>query len=316
MKASPVRSPTRWAWWGCMVWLWSLLMSVAQAAQSPQVSRGHLERLQLQTRFDTTPRNVDVWLPDGYAQRAAQGERFQVLYMHDGQMLFDASQTWNRQAWRVADALSELMDAGEVPPTLVVGVWNGGAQRHSEYFPQQALAHLEPTERDSYVQQALAGQPRADAYLAFLVHELKPLIDRRYATRSQREYTHVMGASMGGLISIYAALEYPHVFGGAAGLSTHWISLHRPNAGLPLALFRYLRQNLKAHPGLRLYQDHGDQELDALYAPYQPFVDVIVREKGFDDAHYQSLQFPGTGHNETAWAQRLHTPLRFLLRAR
>jgi enterochelin esterase-like enzyme len=122
---------------------------------------------------------------------------------------------------------------------------------------------------------------------------------------------------MGGLISIYAMNEYPQVFGGAAGLSTHWVGKAEPNAALPLAAFTYLRGHLAPPDGRRLYMDHGTTELDALYPTYQAFVNQIVRDRGYvEDRDAMLRVFDGTGHNERAWAARLEIPLRFLLRAR
>lgn len=278
----------------------------------PQVSTGRVERLQVASRH-VDARPVDVWLPAGHGP----SRRHAVLYMHDGQMLFDAGTTWNRQAWDVHLAVDRLMRAGRIPPTIVVGVWNAGPLRHSEYHPEQALAFVPEPQRSTYIARALAGRPRADAYLRFLVEELKPAIDARYATRPEREATAVLGSSMGGMASVYALCEHPQVFGGAAGLSTHWVAAHEPNATMPLAAFRYLHERLPPPDGVRrLYMDHGTTELDALYAPYQAFVDEIVRERGYTAQDSMLRSFPGTGHNERAWAARVDGAIAFLLGGR
>jgi enterochelin esterase-like enzyme len=233
--------------------------------------------------------------------------------MHDGQMLFDAQTTWNKQAWHVDVAVARLMQEGRIPATIVVGIWNNGNFRHAEYFPQKHLDHMPPTSRAALIAKALQGKPMADAYLRFLVEELKPAIDQKYATLTDAAHTFVMGSSMGGLISVYAMNEYPQVFGGAAGLSTHWVGSHQANATIPLAAFNYLREHLAAPEGHRLYQDHGTIELDALYAPYQAFVDEIARERGYTQVNFLSRVFENEGHNEVAWAKRLEIPLEFLM---
>jgi hypothetical protein len=198
-------------------------------------------------------------------------------------------------------------------PTLIVGVWNNGKFRHSEYYPENFLPYLEPGLRAEFTAKALQGQPRADAYLRFLVEELKPAIDARFATLPGRESTFVMGSSMGALISIYALNEYPQVFGGAAGLSVHWVGTGQANAALPLAAFNYLRDRLLPPEGRRLYMDRGTTELDALYGPYQTFVDELVRDRGWGAGQVMSRVFEGTGHNERVWAARLEVPLGFLM---
>jgi enterochelin esterase-like enzyme len=292
----------------------SVTSSVATSAPPaafpmPEVSVGRIERLPAIASRHVDPRPVDVWLPADYDP----AKRYAVLYMHDGQMLFDAGKSWNRQAWDVHLTVSRLVRAGRLPDTLIVGVWNNGPWRHSEYYPQKFLPHLAEPVRAAFVEKALRGKPQADAYLRFLVEELKPAIDARYATRPGREATFVMGSSMGGLISLYAMNEYPQVFGGAAGLSTHWVGSHQPNAALPLAAFNYLRDHLAAPDGRRLYMDHGTTELDAIYAPYQAFVNEIVRDRGYTAKDSLIRVFEGTGHNERAWAARLELPLVFLM---
>lgn len=159
----------------------------------------------------------------------------------------------------------------------------------------------------------MEGRPRSDAYLRFMVEELKPAIDKRFATRPERAHTFIMGSSMGGVISIYAMNEYPQIFGGAAGLSTHWVGSFQANASLPLAAFNYLRDHLADPQDHRLYMDMGTTELDAIYAPYQTFVDQIVRDRGYNTSNFVSRVFTGEGHNETAWAKRLEIPFLFLL---
>jgi enterochelin esterase-like enzyme len=237
--------------------------------------------------------------------------------MHDGQMLFDARTTWNKKAWNVQDTVQRLINERRIPDTLVVGVWNNGKYRHSEYFPQKYLPLMPEALRQKLIAEGLQGQPQSDAYLRFLVEELKPAIDARYATRPEAASTFLMGSSMGGLISVYALNEYPAVFGGAAGLSTHWVGIFKPNAAIPLAAFKYLQAQLADPATHRLYQDHGTTELDALYAPYQVVVNDLVRERGYvDGQNFETRVFEGTGHNENDWSARLHIPLLFLLGTR
>lgn len=281
---------------------------LASAEPLPRVSAGRIERITLESHYVDT-RNVDVWLPEGYDG----GGRYDVLYMQDGQMLFDPATTWNKQAWEVDDTLSRLITQGRVRPAIVVGVWNNGPLRHSEYYPQKFLDSLHEPIRSQFVKEYLQGKPRSDDYLKYLVHELKPLIDARYRTHASREHTHILGSSMGGLISVYAMNEYPDVFGGAAGLSTHWMGTRSANAAHPLAGFNYLQRHLANSADHRLYMDHGTTELDAPYGTYQAFVDEIVRDHGYTRANWVSKVFAGAGHNERAWAERLEIPLVFLL---
>ena len=215
------------------------------------------------------------------------------------------------------------MREGRIPPTLLVGVWNVPGQRYAEYFPQKMLARLPDALRQEYLQRDMGGRARADAYLRFLVDELKPAIDRRYATRAGAQTTAVMGSSMGGLASLYALCEYPQVFGAAAALSTHWVGLPTAwgpdrlrNAAVPLAAFGYLQQALPAPGQHRLYLDRGTADLEAFYAPHQAFVDELLHERGYRAGEWMSRVYDGAGHNERAWAARADVAVGFVLGGR
>lgn len=279
----------------------------------PQVPVGRIERLAALPSAHVAPRPVDVWLPRGYDGTRAHA----VLYMHDGQMLFDSTQSWNKQAWDVAPTVQRLIDAGALRDTIVVGVWNTGATRFNEYFPQGFIEHVpEGPARQTLMARGFASQPpMADAYLRFLVTELKPAIDARYRTRPGREHTAVAGSSMGGLISLYALCEFPQVFSGAGCLSTHWIGGFERNTEIPAAGRAYLQRRLPPPGQHQLYMDRGTAELDALYDQAQDKVDALMRERGFGPPQFVSRVFEGEGHNERAWAKRLEIPLRHLLAA-
>ena len=275
----------------------------------PQVRAGSIERLPLFHSEFIEARNVDVWLPAGYSR----SKHYNVLYMHDGQMLYDANTTWNKQAWMVDQAVTRLANAGLIPDTIVVGIWNNPALRHSEFFPAKAVALIAPPWHDRFLEEGLHQKMLADQYLRFLVTELKPAIDQKYSTRPDRDHTFLMGSSMGGLISLYALSEYPEVFGGAACLSTHWVGGYQANAAIPLALLNYLQAHLPSPSEHRIYMDHGTETLDALYQIPQQLVDQLVRDHGYDDSHFMTRVFPGAAHTETDWSKRLDLPLQFIL---
>jgi enterochelin esterase-like enzyme len=281
------------------------------APAMPTVRHGRLERLPPIASRHVDARPVDVWLPPGYDGRRPHA----VLYMHDGQMLFDPATTWNRQAWEVDRMAAPLLAAGRLRDVIVVGPWNNGKLRFAEYFPQAWIPLLDAPWRRTLAERAMNGPPRSDAYLRFLVEELKPAVDARYATRPQREHCFLAGSSMGGLISLYGLCEHPQVFGGAACLSTHWIGGYERNDVVPAAAMRYLRDRLPAPASVRLWMDRGDLELDALYDEAQARVDALMADKGFAAPRFVSRVYAGTGHNERAWRDRLPEVLGFLLGA-
>ncbi|MBK8285044.1 MAG: alpha/beta hydrolase [Ahniella sp.] len=246
----------------------------------PQVSAGTIERLTDVPWSGLPERPVDVWMPPGYPDQAP----YAVLYMHDGQMLFDAEGSWNRQEWQVDEVASRLQESGAVRPFIVVAVHNLPASRHAEYQPQQPFETLSEAAREAQMAQRrdantllYDGPVRSDQYVRFLVHGLKPLIDRRYAVSPDAESTMIMGSSMGGLVSWYAMLRYPGVFGAAACLSTHWPGGF-PGAENPLddALIEWFGQHLPKPGNNRFWFDHGTATLDALYGSLQTRADAAL----------------------------------------
>jgi enterochelin esterase-like enzyme len=275
-------------------------------AQIPQPSKGSITRYKNFPSAYVQPRNIDVWLPEGYSNKKSYG----VLYMHDGQMLFDSTITWNKQEWKVDETLSSLFKKGSVKDVIVVGIWNNGKLRHSEYFPEKPLRSLSEVQRALYLPSI---EPLADEYLKFLVQELKPFIDSAYPTKKDQRNTFIAGSSMGGLISLYAICEYPEIFFGAACLSTHWPGIFKANDEIPNAINDYLDKHLPSPANHRIWFDHGTETLDSLYRPYQEIVDQTMKNKGFSKNNWISRIFPGEDHSENAWSRRLSLPLQFIL---
>ncbi|NNE98186.1 MAG: esterase [Pyrinomonadaceae bacterium] len=296
-----------------LVVLGLVVFSTALFAQMPAVSSGTVKRISnFPSRF-VDARNIDVWMPDDYPGK----KKYAVLYMHDGQMLFDAKTTWNKQEWGVDETFGKLFKKGEIRDTIVVGIWNNGKYRHSEYYPQKTLNALPDNTREFIIKRSLQNRPQSDNYLKFLVEELKPYIDREFPTESGVENTFIAGSSMGGLISIYAICEYPDVFGGAAGISTHLPmvlgdKVPDPNA-VPASFRSYLAKHLPEANSRKIYFDYGDQTLDALYPPLQRMVDKIMKAKGWTDKAWKTKFFAGDDHSERSWSNRFHVPVKYLL---
>ncbi|WP_284651908.1 alpha/beta hydrolase [Flavobacterium terrisoli] len=294
-----------------------VVMATITNAQNVKVSRGKVQRFENFKSQFVDARNVDVWLPNDYSEK----EKYAVVYMHDGQMLFDAETTWNKQAWEVDEVAGKLNDEGKVKKFIVVGIWNIAEKRHPEYFPQKPYESLTQTQKDTITAQLQkAGRtkavfkPYSDLYLKFLVTELKPFIDSQFSTLTDKDNTCIAGSSMGGLISMYAICEYPEVFGAAACISTHWPGIFAvENNPIPEAFNDYLRTYLPNPRTNRIYFDYGDKTLDELYPPLQQKVDLVMREKGFSRINWTTKFFPGENHSEEAWQKRLNIPLEFLL---
>jgi predicted alpha/beta superfamily hydrolase len=280
--------------------------------QVPKVSSGRIERIDSFPSKYIDTRNIDVWLPPGYP---AAG-KYDVLYMHDGQMLFDSTITWNRQEWQVDETISRLITEKKIRPVIVVAIPNNGRLRMAEYFPQKAARKLPVQARDSLLKD-VGGKLLADQYLSFLVKELKPFIDSAYATNASKAHTFIAGASMGGLISLYAICQYPRSFGGAACISTHWPGSFRGlnDGGLTFnAISNFVKKELPSvHTRHLLYMDHGDKTLDSFYTLLQPKIDSLINSKGYKKNQFLSRIFPEADHSEISWAARLDQPMLFLL---
>jgi enterochelin esterase-like enzyme len=271
----------------------------------------------LKSRY-ADPRRVVVWLPSGYRPH---GPKSAVLYMHDGQNLFDKATAGYGMEWEIDEHLDALIREGKVRPTIVVGIWNT-PKRLQEYVPSKAFNGLPPEYRQK-IRALYGGDPLSDGYLKFIVRELKPMIDRRFNVKTDRANTAIMGSSMGSLISLYAIDEYPRVFGAAGMMSTHWPLFMTPDGKsvgdaeyevVSSAFERYLAPALPDPRTHKLYFDHGSETLDAIYARYQDRVDAVVARRGYKQGvNWMTRSFPGQKHNEISWASRVAIPLQFLL---
>jgi predicted alpha/beta superfamily hydrolase len=222
-------------------------------------------------------RDILVYLPPRYAD--GQGT-YPVIYLQDGQNLFDQATAFGGKEWRVDETLETLAAAGQA--AIAVGLPHMGEGRLAEYNPFAARGG------------------RGEDYLRFLVQTVKPLIDHTFRTRPEREATGIMGSSMGGLISVYGFFRHAAVFGFAGGLSpAFWYG------GQPLYNFV-----LRAAPVRgRLYLDRGTGERGGA----RRMKDLLVRRGYVLERDLRYVEEEGGQHTEEAWARRLPDALRFLL---
>jgi predicted alpha/beta superfamily hydrolase len=237
---------------------------------------------------------LSVWLPPGYHHNPAQ--RFPVLYLNDGQNLFDPATAFAGNAWFADDVAEREIRAGRVQPLLLVGVANT-PDRLREYGPRRC------------------GRNRSDdlsrQFGRFLVEEVKPFIDATYRTRPAPEHTGIGGSSMGGLIALHLCKWYPTVFGRCAALSP--------------ALWwdrEYFLRTLNVAPQwlrrCRIWADMGTREgtteagMAAMVRRVQRLGQLLARHGLKPDEHFHVEVIPGGQHNEAAWSARLDRVLRFL----
>jgi isoamylase len=231
-------------------------------------------------------RDVMIYLPPGYDADAA---RYPVVYMHDGQNLFDAATSFGGVEWRVDEAMEDLAHHGT--RAIIVAIPNMLERRTEEYSPYVDAEH---------------GGGRGDAYVAFIADTLKPHIDRSFRTRPAPDQTVIVGAALGGLISLYGLLRRPDVFGRAGALSpTLWFANR--------AIFTTFRENKRPHGAI--YLDVGTEEGQD-YLETRKLADLLARRgyrRGQNLAYHEEV---GARHGEAAWSERIGGALAWLLSGR
>lgn len=257
-------------------------------------------------------RNITVWLPDGYSPSVETS--YPVIYAHDGQNLFEPGRAYGGVEWGLDETAGAMMAAGDIRPAIIVGIWNTD-ERWQEYAPQKVIESLTGETASEWLGPSLP-ELKADAYLRFLVEELKPFIDQTYSTKPDKEDTLIMGSSMGGLISLYAISEYPEVFTRAAAVSVHW-PLTEPEGAMAqqadVAMQTYLASGGIDQTQHQIWFDRGTETLDAAYRPHADAMESWFRSQGWDETQAIFRAYPGTDHSEAAWAARADDILNFLL---
>jgi predicted alpha/beta superfamily hydrolase len=262
---------------------------VAAATASPGQLCKHEK---YRSRFLPGTRDLIIYLPAMYGR--SPHARFSVLYLQDGQNLFDGATSFiPGMDWHVKETADYLIARGAIQPLVIVGIYNTGKRRLGEYTPS----------RDKKL-----GGGKADRYGRMLIEEIKPFIESEYRTLSGPAHTGLGGSSLGGLLTIYLGLRFAHIFGKLAVLSPsvwwnqRWI------------LNFVARAPLQERP--RIWLDTGTSEGGRSMENVEKLRDVLVQRGWLQgrDLHFEEI--PGAHHNEAAWAQRVGPFLQFLFPAR
>ncbi len=226
-------------------------------------------------------RTILVWLPASYD--ADIQKRYPVLYMHDGQNLFDPGTSFIGVDWQMDETADSLIAQGEIEEIIIVGIYNT-VNRLEEYSDTE----------------------KGRAYMDFIVSDVKPFIDSTYRTMGDRDHTGVMGSSMGGLISFYLIWRYPEIFSKAGCLST---SLLWKDGALLKEIENFAGQK----PKIKIYLDSSGKGSEGRMKPdYENLIALLI-SKGFREGIDLEYYFDKEGdHSERSWANRAWRPLKFL----
>jgi predicted alpha/beta superfamily hydrolase len=272
------------------------------------VSNGQLRKhAGFRSRFLRNNRDLIVYVPPGYDEQPFT--KFSVLYLQDGQNLFDRATSFAGQDWNVHGAADDLIGTGAVQPLIIVGIYNTGKSRVNEYAPTKAPK---------------LGGGRADRYAKFLIEEVMPFIHREYRAAADPRATGIGGSSLGGLLSLYLGLKLPHIFGKIAALSPSvWWDQRmimefaasatlRPPERKRSIFRRRSAENASPVPRPSIWLDIGTNEGPRIVPDVEQFRDILLK-KGWrlsEDLHYERIE--GAEHNELAWSQRIGRVLQFL----
>lgn len=270
------------------------------------VSNGNILRFHVFNQGFGDTLTVDVWTPDGYDK----SQKYPVLYMHDGQMLFDAEKCWNGKSWEMDDTTGRLIAEDSIRPIIIVGIHNLPT-RLGDYLPQQYYDLMADGGEKDEMNKFFNKPFRGDAYINAIVNNIKPFIDKEFSTDPSLGATCIAGSSMGGLISLYAICAYPEVFGSAMLISTHFsTSTERPE--LADAMLKYTMDNMPLPENHKIYIDNGTEPCDNAYIPFFWQAVGMFKAAGYDSTNLLYKEFPGHSHSEEFWAKRMNFPLKFI----
>ncbi len=249
---------------------------------------------QISSKYLSRTRNINVWLPPDYEE---SDNRYPVLYLQDGQNLFDESAAAFGVEWRADESAMELITKREIPELIIVGIWNT-ADRMDEYT----------LTKDERLNQGGRGLD----YIRFIVEELKPLVDRTYRTRTDCQSTSIGGSSLGGLIAMHACLENPDVFGNCLAFS--------PSLGWDQeSLLKSLQNDKKWPANIRLWLSMGTREGRDPESHKRNLVraqrlhQLLSQDSTNITAAIPFQEFSDASHDEKSWAAQFPIALKSIM---
>ncbi len=243
-------------------------------------------------------RDILVYVPPGYDESPTK--RYPVLYMHDGQNIFDAATAFAGVEWGVDEAAERLIKSGAIAPCIVVGIENTPA-RADEYTP---------------FADAKYGGGDGDAYLTFIAKTVKPFIDQRYRTLPDRAHTYIAGSSLGGLISLYAACEYSETFSrfGVIAPSIWWSDFRIMTLVRETKFPADAKLWVEVGRGDVVSREEARTSKPSRYLRTCRELSALLEKRGLTcEGRQHYAEYPGAFHDEGAWAARCEDMLVFLI---
>lgn len=260
-----------------------------------QAAAGDLRLHEFRSRIFRNTRFLRVWLPPDYEAPENASRRYPVLYLNDGQNLFEASSSFTGVEWQVDEACERLIREGVIPPMIVVGIDNAGKERLREYMPYRSL-------------QPMMLRVQGSRYPNFLMKEVMPFVGRNYRIASGAENTGLGGSSLGGLIALYTAALQPDVIG--------QLLIESPSLWASNRQMIKQSRTVKRWPK-RIFLAVGTAEAGQEDKNRSVVDDVrelasILRRAGLDDKRLRLVVEDDGTHHESAWARRFPLAMTFL----
>ena len=254
---------------------------------------GNIERFEgFESKALNTKRNISVYLPPSY--KTDSKAKYPVIYMHDGQNVFDGATSYiPNQEWRADEAAESLIEAGIIEPLIIVAIDNGGMERGNEYLPTKIkMGNNE-----------MGG--KADLYGKMLIDEIMPMVNDRYRTKTGPENTGLIGSSFGGVITCYLGTNHPEVFGRLGILSPSvWVD--------DKVLLTMVKAPAKKVRKPRVWMDMGGKEGTDSIKDVRSLFDAYVKQGWKPKSEVICMVEQNAEHNEIAWARRLPSILTYL----
>jgi predicted alpha/beta superfamily hydrolase len=253
-------------------------------------------------KFEIDGHKIEVWVPKVLYPHTP------ILVMHDGRNVFNPESAFHGDTWGVLEALETKRITAD-PQPLVVAVWGlGDETRMLELAPEEiVMRHPDIWDPLPIEYKPTTTTPLNKKYQELLALKLIPMVLEKYGIEHQLERTAIAGSSMGGLASIHAMASYPEVWGAALCFSTHWILGHE-------YMVEELVELVPKAGRHKIYTDTGTEGLDLFYPPFHEKALKLLAAKGYRrDRDLTAAIFPGTAHNEKAWASRIHHPINWWL---